>query len=111
MKLVINWDDPLIAADDIMAIRTDDLDDFYVTACDMDKANLFFVLLATFHHCMEQHRREQAAHISFLMAYYLFTALTPPASGELARHYIRQAICLHERRLYREWAAYIERGN
>lgn len=111
MKLKIDWADPVFPKEDVLAIYPGDMDDFYVTATDLDKNNLFFVLLTSFHHYLDGGDREEAAHLSFLMANYLFIALTPPGSCALALHYIEQAIALNPLGLYEEWRGLIEKGN
>ncbi len=52
-----------------------------------------------------------AAYCAFLMAYYLFIALTPPASFELAEFYIDRALEWDETPEYRQWKAIIDEGN
>ncbi len=111
MTISINWDDPLINGCDVWQLQPSDLDDFYVVASDLDKGNLFFVLLASFHYALDREELEMAAHLSFLMAYYLFNALTPPGSQALAEHYIRQAIALNPLEEYETWHALMEQGN
>lgn len=111
MKLKIDWADPVIKAKTVMKIQPSDLDSFYIGASDFDKSNLFFVLLASFHHYADRENRIEAAHLSFLMAYYLFITLTPPGSCELAMHYIKQAVSLNALDEYKEWIPLIEKGN
>ena len=45
------------------------------------------------------------------MAYYLFVALTPPASFELAEFYIDRALEWGATPEYRRWKAIIDEGN
>ncbi len=111
LKLQIDWERPIFQENIILQIAPSDLDDFYVAASGLDKANLFFVLLTSFQHYLERKERERAAHLSFLMAYYLFNALTPPGSYELSKHYIKQAVSLNPIELYTEWLSLIEKGN
>lgn len=111
MVLNINWESPVIPERDVLAVQPSDLDDFYVSASAYDRSNLFFVLLTSFHHYLEAGAREKAAHLSFLMAYYLFLPLTPPGAYELALHYIRQAVSLDPLDQYKEWLTLMERGN
>ena len=92
MKLAINWSEPVLPEEDIPQITPSNLDGFYMNASDLDKSNLFFVLLASCHHCLDRGRRELAARLCWLMAYYLFIALAPPGSMELALHYIRRPL-------------------
>lgn len=111
MALKINWKEPIIQESDVMQIQPSNLDDFYVTADNFDKTNLFFVLLTSLHHYLDKGKQENAAHLSFLIAYYLFITLTPPGSWELAVHYIKQAISLNPLEEYKEWLPLIEKGN
>ena len=111
MTLLIDWGNYLIPERDVLQIKTLDLEDFYAAASDLDKANLYFVLLCSFYHYMSKGRRETAARLSFLLACYLFMCFCPPASGELAAHYIEQAVSLHPTGQYKEWQKLIQRGN
>lgn len=92
-------------------MTTADLDSFYASAGEVDQLNLFFQLEASFHRYLAEGRAELAAHLAFLTAYYLFTPLTPPASWELALHYIREAVRLAPCPEYREWLVLMEKGN
>ena len=109
--LGIDWENPLICAEKALDIRCSDLDDFYAGASDADRMNLFFVLLCSLHRCIEDNWQAEAAHLSFLIAYYLFVPLTPPASQELAAYYIRQAISINPCEEYSRWLALIDQGN
>lgn len=109
MRLTINWDEPIVPASEILSITPDELDSFYTAASETDRLNLFFILLAT---CQAQAADpEKAAHLCFLMAYYLFVTLTPPASQPLASYYIRRAMELHPKDEYKTWLTLIEQGN
>lgn len=48
---------------------------------------------------------------AYYMAYYLFIALTPPASCELAEFYIDKALEWDETPEYRHWKENIDEGN
>lgn len=111
MTLKIDWEEPIIQENDVIQIQPSDMDGFYTAANTLDRTNLFFVLLTSFHHYLDKAEQEKAAHLSFLMAYYLFITLTPPGSWELAMHYIDQAISLNPLDKYKEWLPLIEKGN
>lgn len=70
--------------------------------------NLFFVLEATFHKFQGKNSVKAAARCAFLMAYYLFIPLTPPAAYELAAFYIDKALELDEQPEYRQWKEAID---
>lgn len=87
MKIRITFERPYFEEATILALTSHDLDDFYVEANEVDRLNLFFMLEASLHRFQRENRRKAAARCAFLMAYYLFVPLTPPASSELARFY------------------------
>lgn len=87
------------------------LDSFYTSSKELDQLNLFFILLASLHYHIDQNNNIEAAHLSFLLAYYLFVPLTPPASCSLALHYIKKAISLHNTPTYEQWLDIIKKGN
>lgn len=111
MKINISFSEPILCKKTILAVTPADLDDFYLTASDYDKNNLFFVLLTSIHHYEASGDSAEAAHLNFLAAYYLFVSLTPPGSSDLALHYIKRAISLHPLAEYDKWLALIEKGN
>lgn len=107
----IGHDHPVLAKGAALAVQPSDLDDLYAAAAECDRTDLFFVLLASIHHYESSHDAAEAAHLNFLAAYYLFVALTPPGSSDLALHYIDRAIALDRLPLYDEWRALILKGN
>lgn len=76
MEMIINFSEPIIRKDKVLAISPTDLENFYLSASDYDKNNLFFVLLTSAHHYEDSGDSVEAAHLNFLMAYYLFITLT-----------------------------------
>ena len=92
-------------------LTTDDLDPFYADTDEVNRLNLFFILEASLHRLLGKGNRKAAARCSFLMACYLFTSLTPPASHELAEFYIDKALEWDEMPKYRQWKEIIDRGN
>lgn len=111
MKLTIDFGNPVFDKTTAEAMTPSDLDDFYASSGEIDQLNLFFQLEASYHHHREVGRDPLAAHLAFLTAYYLFTPLTPPASYDLALHYIGEAIRLDPLPEYFEWQALIQKGN
>lgn len=111
MKILIDFNEPIICKEKVLAIRPADLDDFYLTASDYDKNNLFFVLLNSMLHYESRGDIVVVAHLNFLAAYYLFNALTPPGSQSLALHYINRAVSLNHLAEYDEWLDLIKKGN
>ena len=81
IKMRIKFDEPIIGKDNVLEIGSKDLDDFYVSASDIDRMSLFFILL------------------------------TPPGSHYLALHYMNKAISLNSLPEYSEWLVVMEKGN
>lgn len=111
MKIQIDFGEPIIPAAIAQQILPSNLNDFYCTASDFDKSNIFFMLLTSLHHYKDQKEAELAARLSYLIACYLFVTLTPPGSAQLALHYITKAIALHPCDEYMEWLMLIKKGN
>lgn len=107
----VKFDEPIIGKDNVLEIGSRDLDDYYASASDIDRSNLFFVLLTSLHYYEENGDTVRAAHLSFLVAYYVFTPLTPPGSYCLALHYMDKAISLYPLPEYKEWLAVMKKGN
>ena len=111
MELKINWNEPIFDEAAAAAITPADTEDFYVKASEIDQLNLYFELEASFHKYVSEGKNELAAHLAFLIAFYLFIVLTPPASCDLALHYIHEALRLNPLPEYEEWLEHIKEGN
>lgn len=112
MELKVDFGHPLLGEHAALAVTTADLDDFYVKSSELERLNLFFMLEASFHKHLSEGKNDLAAHLAFLIAYYVFLPLTPPASWDLALHYIHEAVRLDPRnKNYGEWLALIKKGN
>lgn len=111
MKITIDFGHPYFEEEVLLGLTQDDLNCFYADASEVDRLNLFFVLEASLHRLQGKERMKTAAYCVFLMAYYLFIALTPPASFELAEFYIDRALEWDETPEYRQWKAIIDEGN
>ena len=92
MKITIDFGHPYFEEEVLLGLTQDDLNCFYADASEVDRLNLFFVLEASLHRLQGKERMKTAAYCAFLMAYYLFIALTPPASFELAEFYIDRVL-------------------
>ena len=112
MELKIDFACPLFEEDIACAITPEDLNDFYSGANELDTLNLFFMLEASFHKYLSEDKHDLASHLAFLIAYYVFIPLTPPASYHLALHYINEAIKLSpHNENYENWREMIKNGN
>ena len=107
----VNFDKPIIEEECVLEIAIGDLDNFYVSASDIDRVNFFFILLTSLHYYEENGDTVRAAHLSFLTAYYVFTPLTPPGSECLALHYMNKAVLLNPIQEYKECLSIMEKGN
>lgn len=111
MKIAINFEHPYMDEKTIEKLTIDDLDCFYTDTDEVNCLNLFFILEASLHRLRSKGNWKVAARCSFLMAYYLFVPLTPPASHELAEFYIDKALEWDDMSEYRQWKEIIDRGN
>ena len=107
----IDFEHPYFKEKNVFELSLKDLDNFYAAENAVNRLNLFFVLEASLHRFQSENKMEAAAKCAFLMAYYLFTPLTPPASLELAEFYIDKALEWNEMPEYREWKEIIDKGN
>lgn len=111
MKIKIDFEHPYYNEKNILELTVNDLDNFYADANKIDRLNLFFVLEASLHRFEADKNTKAAARCAFLMAYYLFVPLTPPASFELAEFYIDKAFAWDATPEYRQWKEIIDAGN
>ena len=111
MKISIDFEHPFFDEGVVTELKPTDLDGFYQRENEVNRLNLFFVLEASLHRLQSENRMKAAARCAFLMAYYLFIPLTPPASVELAEFYIDRALEWDATPEYREWKSLIGKGN
>lgn len=111
MKIEIDFEHPYMDEKAILELTINDLDRFYTDANEVNQLNLFFVLEASLHRLQCRKNWKAAARCAFLMAYYLFTPLTPPASYELAEFYIDRALEWDDVPEYYQWKEIIDKGN
>ncbi len=111
MKIIIDFGHPYFDAKTIFELELNDLDSFYQNKSEINQLNLFFVLEASLHKFQSENNAKAAARCAFLMAYYLFTPLTPPTSFELAEFYIDRALEWNDMPEYRKWKNLIDKGN
>ena len=111
MTIKIDFGHPYFDKNEILELSLDDLNCFYADANEVNQLNLFFILEASLHRLQNEKEMQATARCAFLMAYYLFIALTPPASCELAEFYIDKALEWNETPEYRQWKENIDDGN
>lgn len=69
------------------------------------------MLLTTYFQQLEKQNLIHAAHLCYLMSYYIFMMLVPPGSEDIALYYAKQAYRLHPCEKYLSWVPYVEEGN
>ena len=111
IKINIDFEHPYFDEKTIFELTPADLNDFYTDESEVNRLNLFFVLEASLHKFQRGNSVKAAARCAFLMAYYLFIPLTPPASFELAEFYIDRALEWDETPEYSQWKKLIDQGN
>ena len=111
VKIIIDFGHPYFDEKAIFEITTTSLNDFYMGENEVNRLNLFFVLEASLHKFQRENSLKAAARCAFLMAYYLFIPLTPPASFELAEFYIDKALEWDETPEYDQWKKLIDKEN
>lgn len=111
MEIKIDFGQPYFDEETIVELTQDDLNCFYAAENEVNRLNLFFVLEASLHKFQSKKNMKAAARCAFLMAYYLFVPLTPPASMELSEFYINKALEWDETPEYRQWKEIIDEGN
>ena len=111
MKITIDFRHPYFDSKDIFELTLNDLNDFYGDENEVNRLNLFFVLEASLHRFQKENSLKAAARCAFLMAYYLYIPLTPPASWELAEFYIDRALEWEETPEYSQWKKLIDERN
>ena len=111
MTTLIDFSNPILDKQTAEQLATNILDDFYVSENVYNKFNLYFVLEISIIFYEKSGDTALAAHLSFLAAYYIFYALTPPGSYELALYHMSNAIRLNDTSEYREQLEIMKKGN
>lgn len=60
----VNFDKPIIKKECVLETVIGDLDNFYASASDIDRVNLFFILLASLYYYEENGDAVRAAYLS-----------------------------------------------
>ena len=111
MKITIDFGHPYFDEKAVFELTPNDLNCFYTDENEVNRLNLFFVLEASLHRFQKENSLKAAARCAFLMAYYLYIPLTPPASWELAEFYIDRALEWEETPEYSQWKKLIDERN
>lgn len=100
-----------IPVENIVLLTEDILNDLYAASSEVDQLNIFFHLQNEYFFLKNAEKVSETAYLCYIISYYIFTALTPPHSEELALEYIKEAIRLEPKEEYRDWLEIVKKGN
>lgn len=100
-----------ISAENVFLLTEDILDDLYRDLSEVEQFNVFFHLENEYFFLLNNDNLKEAAHICYLISYYLFNALTPPHSDILALEYAKKSIELNPEIQYSNWLDLVKKGN
>ncbi|EOD00947.1 hypothetical protein [Caldisalinibacter kiritimatiensis] len=111
IKKYFDYYSSVIPIERVMELSENDLDDLYANSKEIDGINVFFHLLNQYIYLKQHDAKKETAHICYLISYYVFTALTPPHSENIALEYGKKAIQYNNDTKYKEWIEEILKGN
>lgn len=111
LRKYFRYESSVISEEVVIQLSEDDLDTIYADGNSVDRFNAYFHLENELLYLMEQKNYSAAAHVCYLISYYLFTALTPPHSDTLALAYANKALELSPTDKYQNWLKEVKRGN
>lgn len=89
--------------DMVLQINKDMIDDFCAHSTETDRFHALFNLQKEYMSLQSKHKKAAAAHISYLISYYLSIATTLPRAEDLRHYYANAAVDLNPCELYRDW--------
>ncbi len=95
----------------MMQMKENDLDILYADGDVTERFNVYFHLQNELIFLLGRENDRAAAHVCYLISYYLFVALTPPHSEILAMAYAKKAFELYPMEQYQEWMEEVRKGN
>jgi len=111
IKKYFDYHSSVIPSEKVMELTEKDLDDLYAYSKEADKMNTFFHLLNQYIYLKQCDAKVETAHICYLISYYVFTALTPPHSEEIAMEFAKMAVQYNNDIKYHNWIEEIKKGN
>ncbi|TCW33334.1 hypothetical protein EDC21_12216 [Thermohydrogenium kirishiense] len=111
IKKYFDYYSSVIPIESVMELSENDLDDIYANSTDIERMNVFFHLFNQYIFLKQQDANKEVAHICYLISYYVFTALTPPHSENIALEFAKKAIQYNNDEKYTEWVKEVLRGN
>lgn len=101
----------LIPVKNIFDLTEAILSDLYTQSNEVEGLNIYFHLQYNYYSLLKNNHFKEAAHICYLMSYYLFVPLTPPHSESLALEFATKAEELNPNEKYVQWIEYVLKGN
>lgn len=86
------FEGPEIPREHVLELSTGYLNDIYVKSTEVNGLNVFFHLINELIYLEELKAAEEAAHICYLISYYIFISLTPPHSESIAMEYAKKQL-------------------
>ena len=106
-----NFESCEIPADEVFLITEETLDTIYASSSEVDQFYPFFHLQNEYFILKNQNLARETAYVCCLISYYVFTALTPPHSEEIALEYAQEAVRRDPCAKYIQWLDIVKQGN
>lgn len=87
----------------ILQINKDMIDDFCTHSTELERFHALFNMQKEYVNLQSRQKRIAAAHISYLISYYLSKSMSPPRAEDLKRYYANTAAELNPCQLYLDW--------
>lgn len=100
-----------IPADEVFLITEETLDNIYTSSSEADQFRPFFHLQNEYFILKNQNLARETAYVCYLISYYVFTALTPPHSEEIALEFAQEAVRRDPCAKYIQWLDIVKQGN
>ena len=111
IKQYFEYESECIPKEIVLQVDEQILDDLYASSDIFEKFNVYFHLQNNFFNLYNNGNYKEAAYICYLISYYLFVALTPSHSEDLAKEYAQKAIKMDSCPKYLEWLDEVKKGN
>jgi len=100
-----------IPADEVFLITEDTLDSLYAKSSETEQFYPFFHLCNEYFILKKKNLSKETAYVCYLISYYVFTALTPPHSEEIALEFANEAVRSDPCTKYIQWLDIVKQGN
>ena len=100
-----------LSVDDLFSITEDSLDSLYAKSSETEQFYPFFDLCNEYFILKKKNLSKETAYVCYLISYYVFTALTPPHSEEIALEFANEAVRSDPCTKYIQWLYIVKQGN